>query len=77
MDSPSNDTEARATFVLTGVGLAAEQEQAAWEIQPVFEGPSFITSLVTAQDLTLPVIVLTMVVALGLGAVHALSPGHG
>ena len=77
LDSPSNDTEARATFVLAGVGLADEQEQVPGEIQPVFEGPSFITSLVTARELTLPVIVLAMVVALGLGAVHALSPGHG
>jgi len=77
LDSPSNDTEARATFVLAGVGLADEQVQAPREIQPVFEGPSFITSLVTAQELTLPVIMLAMVVALGLGAVHALSPGHG
>ena len=82
LDSPSNDIEARATFVLAGVGLAQEQEQVpqdqvSSEIQPVFEGPSFITSLVTAQELTLPVIVLALVVALGLGAVHALSPGHG
>ena len=77
LDSPSNDTEARATFVLDGVGLADEREQASREIQPVFEGPSFITSLVTAQELTLPLIVLALVVALGLGAVHALSPGHG
>ena len=77
LDSPSNDTEARATFVLAGVGLADEQGQAPREVQPVFEGPSFITSLVTAKELTLPVIILAMVVALGLGAVHALSPGHG
>ena len=77
LDSPSNDTEARATFVLAGVGMADEREQAPREIRPVFEGPSFITSLVTAQGLTLPVIVLALVVALGLGAVHALSPGHG
>ena len=77
LDSPSDDTEARATFVLAGVGMADEREPGPREIQPVFEGPSFITSLVTAQELTLPVIVLALVVALGLGAVHALSPGHG
>ena len=77
LDSPSNDTEARATFALAGVELADEQEQAPRKIQPIMEAPSFITSLVTAQELTLPVIVLALMVALGLGAVHALSPGHG
>lgn len=77
LDSPSNDIEARATFVLAGLGLAAEQEQAPGKIQPVIEAPSILTSLVTAQELTLPVIVLAFLVALGLGAAHALSPGHG
>ncbi|MEP7379354.1 MAG: hypothetical protein ABI725_07315 [Chloroflexota bacterium] len=36
-----------------------------------------VTALFNAPDLTLPIIVLSLLVAAGLGAVHALSPGHG
>lgn len=34
-------------------------------------------ALISAEQLTLPVRLLAVVLALGLGAVHALSPGHG
>jgi nickel/cobalt exporter len=34
-------------------------------------------SLVDAEELTLPVILLSLVLALGFGAIHALEPGHG
>jgi nickel/cobalt exporter len=36
-----------------------------------------VTALFQAQDLSLPVILLGLLVAAGLGAIHALSPGHG
>ncbi len=36
-----------------------------------------VTALFNAPDLTLPVILLSLVVAAALGAIHALSPGHG
>ena len=36
-----------------------------------------VTSLFNAPDLTLPIIVLSLLVAAALGAIHALSPGHG
>ncbi len=36
-----------------------------------------VTSLFNAPDLTLPIILLSLVVAVALGAAHALSPGHG
>lgn len=36
-----------------------------------------VTALFNAPDLTLPVIVLSLLIAASLGAVHALSPGHG
>ncbi|MEO8625961.1 MAG: hypothetical protein ABI452_04600 [Candidatus Limnocylindrales bacterium] len=36
-----------------------------------------VTALFNAPDLTLPIIVLSLLVAAGLGALHALSPGHG
>jgi ABC-type nickel/cobalt efflux system permease component RcnA len=38
---------------------------------------SDVTSLFQAADLTPPIIILSLLVAAGLGALHALSPGHG
>jgi nickel/cobalt transporter (NicO) family protein len=34
-------------------------------------------SLIDTDDMTLPVIVLSLLLALGFGAIHALEPGHG
>jgi ABC-type nickel/cobalt efflux system permease component RcnA len=36
-----------------------------------------VTSLITANSLSWPVITLAVLLALGLGAAHALTPGHG
>lgn len=36
-----------------------------------------VTALFNAPDLSLPVILLSLLVAAALGAIHALSPGHG
>ena len=36
-----------------------------------------VTALFQAPDLTLPIMLLSLLVATGLGALHALSPGHG
>ena len=36
-----------------------------------------VTSLFNAPDLTLPIILVSLLVAAALGAIHALSPGHG
>jgi ABC-type nickel/cobalt efflux system permease component RcnA len=38
---------------------------------------SDVTALFQAPDLTPPVVVLSLIVAAGIGALHALSPGHG
>ena len=38
---------------------------------------STFTQLVTAQELSVGIILLAMATALGVGAVHALEPGHG
>jgi len=38
---------------------------------------SGITGVFQTQDLTLPVILVSLLVAAGLGALHAVSPGHG
>ena len=39
--------------------------------------PTELASVIQAQDLTLPAILLSLLVAAGVGAVHAVSPGHG
>jgi nickel/cobalt exporter len=36
-----------------------------------------LASLVGASDLTLPALVVSLLIAAGLGAIHAVSPGHG
>jgi ABC-type nickel/cobalt efflux system permease component RcnA len=36
-----------------------------------------LSSLITGNELSLPLLVLSLLVALGLGALHAMSPGHG
>ncbi|MBA2570643.1 MAG: hypothetical protein H0V04_05625 [Chloroflexi bacterium] len=36
-----------------------------------------LTALFQTRDLTLPVVLLSLLLAAGLGALHALSPGHG
>lgn len=46
------------------------------ERAPVRAGSAF-ASLVHAQDITLPVLLLSLLAALGFGALHALEPGHG
>lgn len=43
---------------------------------PIASGGRF-TSLVTGRRLAVPVLALTLLLALGLGALHALGPGHG
>ncbi len=46
--------------------------------------PSFVTrtndplaALITPADLSLPIVLLSLALAIGLGAAHAVSPGHG
>src|SRR5262249_38812912 len=39
-------------------------------------GDSF-TELISKKELTLPVLLISLLIAFGLGAFHALSPGHG
>jgi nickel/cobalt exporter len=56
--------------------VAAAPEQA---VTPAGVGDlgADVTALFQAQDLSLPVILLGLLVAAGLGALHAVSPGHG
>ncbi|MDQ3553056.1 MAG: sulfite exporter TauE/SafE family protein [Chloroflexota bacterium] len=43
----------------------------------IAELPPAISDIIQARDLTLPAILLSLLVAAGVGAVHAASPGHG
>lgn len=45
--------------------------------QPVMPSPDRLLSLITVPRLTPLVMVMGLLIAFGLGAVHALSPGHG
>ena len=43
----------------------------------IAELPPEISEIIQARDLTLPAVALSLLVAAGVGAVHAASPGHG
>ena len=45
--------------------------------RPVEESSGILASLVAAEELSFPVVIFAIMVALGLGALHAVSPGHG
>jgi nickel/cobalt exporter len=79
LSSPLDLTEARSTFVLGGGNLSqtSQSQPGPATIKPDPRPNDAFTSLITAEELTLPVVVLSLVFALGLGAAHALSPGHG
>jgi nickel/cobalt transporter (NicO) family protein len=79
LSSPLDLTEARSTFVLGGGNLSqtSQSEPGSVTVKPNPRPDDAFTSLITAERLTLPVVALSLVFALGLGAAHALSPGHG
>jgi ABC-type nickel/cobalt efflux system permease component RcnA len=68
-----------ATLVESGVAAAPPTTSSPAAAVPasVTELGSDVTSLFQAADLTPPIIVLSLLVAAGLGALHAVSPGHG
>jgi nickel/cobalt transporter (NicO) family protein len=86
LSSPLDVREARLAFVpgsvssATGWNAGADPEVEA-QARPasalVERGANVYASLAATQDLSLPVILLSLATALVLGAVHALSPGHG
>ena len=78
LSSPLDLSEASFSFV-PGSGATAppaQQPVAAIEAGPDRPGGAFV-SLITTGDLSLPVIMLALLAALGFGALHALEPGHG
>lgn len=80
LSSPLNQREAHATFELTAASASAP----AGDLGPVTPRPNVLdrsrdqlAALIATQELSLPIILVSLVVAFGLGALHSLSPGHG
>ncbi len=74
LTSPLNVREARITFV-PGAGAAGPLVAAG--PRAVERSKDVYAELAAAEDLSLPVILFSLVTATVLGALHALSPGHG
>ncbi len=81
LSSAPTDTEAHATFVVLGADGAGQGQPAAEAgTTPATTSPGrgdAFTDLVSADSLSLPVVLLSLLAAIGLGALHAVSPGHG
>lgn len=76
-DTPEQ-TEASAEFIIVGESVGAGLKPApASAVITEARPKDALTSLLTAEKLSLPVVALSIAVALGLGALHAASPGHG
>lgn len=79
LESPPSRTSARLTAVPGGPALGEGAAAAPPSVLPrgVDRWTRALTGLVERRDLTVPFGALALVVALGLGALHALAPGHG
>lgn len=84
--SPPQDVEARLTFrrelasplvASPGPRLARAPEPVRLEPNPQATPRSAFTELMTTRSPGIGIVLLAIVVATGLGAVHALEPGHG
>jgi nickel/cobalt exporter len=76
LKSPRNVREARFTFA-PGSGGAPAAATAWPAARGVFSRPQDRFAALMTRDLSISVLVLSLVVAMGLGALHALGPGHG
>ncbi|MCZ7461236.1 hypothetical protein [Streptomyces sp. WMMC940] len=79
LESPPARTSARLTAAPGGPALGEATAAAPPSVLPrgVDRWTQALTGLVERRDLTVPFGALALVVALGLGALHALAPGHG
>ena len=77
LKSPPSVRSAEGTFVVSGTGAADSPRPTLATIQPSRESDDFLTSMIGVEELTLPVLLLALIAAMGLGALHAASPGHG
>lgn len=75
--SPPNVREASSNFVWTGFGGSGVPEPALVADGVKADPGGLLGSLISSKSLSGPIIALAFLVALGLGAMHAASPGHG
>ncbi len=78
ISSPPQITETRFSFE-QGVGPDGNGSTADRTAIPTFDSrwSNTFTSLITGRTMDSPAILLSLLVAFGLGTIHALSPGHG
>lgn len=77
LNSPPNQLEARSTFVLGSVGQSQRVSPTPKLTEPTSKSGDIFASLLAKESLSLSVILISIMAAMGLGALHALSPGHG
>lgn len=76
LSNPPNQIEARFKFILTA---ASSSSTVATQVQEnvLDRTQDQFASLITMSDTNLPLVLLALALAIGLGALHAVSPGHG
>jgi nickel/cobalt exporter len=79
LNSPPQDVEARVTFTRTSVAAAPVTPAPPVGLQPNRQASSASTlaGLVTRREQGAGLVAMTLMVAVVLGAFHALEPGHG
>jgi ABC-type nickel/cobalt efflux system permease component RcnA len=79
LNSPPQDVEARVTFTRTSVAAAPVTPAPPIGLQPNRQASSAsrFAELVTRRDQGAGLVAMTLMVAVVLGAFHALEPGHG
>jgi ABC-type nickel/cobalt efflux system permease component RcnA len=75
--SPPNLLGARVAIEIDSVGSSIESSSVNPIVTDDSESDNFLASLISADKLSLPIVVMSLLIAVGLGAVHAMSPGHG
>ena len=78
LTSPLDMREAHTQFTLTAASSAAAQPPKSAPADNILDrSRDELAALIATPDLSLTVIVVSLLAAFGLGALHSLSPGHG
>jgi nickel/cobalt exporter len=77
LSSPPNQTEAKIHFDLTETRADANANTLSNNGNVLDRTQDTFAALITPNDLSLPFILFALFLAMGLGALHAVSPGHG
>jgi nickel/cobalt exporter len=79
LTSPLDQREAHATFMLAAGSAPAPADPTAGApaANILDRSRDDLAALIATEELSLPVVLLALVAAAGLGALHSLSPGHG